>query len=521
MLELCGFMASKSEVSRSDIIPLKQFFFPLKFLLNISRKSTLPSNSDKIQQGGFGAVTVNNIPFKYNNPFNEFFSEFSNNLLLTFKFFNFLWEPQVSQHIYSFYPSFFNVDPHYYSYALEEPKIVPHQHPRYILIDTLNQVQSNAIALLKNVIKNQTNFYSNPEIAKMITQTLFYNIQNLPNQKLRDILHLFTRIVEHCPPAAFLHVVAPLLSKLVPFYVNRIDKCWNDKTNPDFDPTSKKLPFHIWALIPEDCEIETSEIIYTRTLEDITLAFFEFLHYIAQSLVLPNTSVPQPVNIFETNPNIDTPPVNANLEVYSKFFFTNEGEDTMKNIIKSLCFTIIGEQLQNYDGSLLKTWDEKQAFTKSLSIIESITPFLVSQPKFHVYASELFKSLLITLTRRFYFEHKNSIIRCLFFLYLNFAKLKIPPVQILLSNGIPQEKINKMNELFTTKNPVKQTILLKNFSQLFLDIIAQDTKTTPPKIKEPSIRLQKFQKPKKNKPGKNNRKKGKNKSKKAIPNLFL
>ena len=281
-------------------------------------------------------------------------------------------------------------------------------------------------------------------MGKIISQTLCFNIQNLPNHQLNKIVGLFTKICQNCPAGSVATILTPLLPKLIPFCVNRIDKCWAEKSVPDFDATNKKLPFYIWATIPDDCEIETCEIIYNRTLEDLTISFFDLIQIISQKINIPN---PSQVNIFKDNQNQILENNKLLFDAFSNFFFTNEGSETLHSIVKSLCFTLVGETQKTDFNSFLKIWDEKSAFTKSLSVIENISAFLASHARFHILAHSLLSSLLLSITRRVNFEFKDSIIRSIYYLYSNLFKARVPPVQVFLNHSIPQEKINQINQL--------------------------------------------------------------------------
>ena len=143
MLEICQLLTNNNKFNKLQVVPIKQFFFPIKFLIAIGNKSSIPNKLDQINTGGFGAVVLNNISFSTQNPFNELFPLFCNNLFLSFKFFNLFWSEPVSKPLFSFYPSFFNIDPSYYNYLVNDSQPIAYDSPHLILPYTLNQIHEN------------------------------------------------------------------------------------------------------------------------------------------------------------------------------------------------------------------------------------------------------------------------------------------------------------------------------------------------------------------------------------------
>ncbi len=83
-------------------------------------------------------------------------------------------------------------------------------------------------------------FYKQPGLAQAIVQFVFGGVDHVPDFRLRSIVRLFLKnFVNKCPKECFVPVLAPVLSQLCPYMLNRLTEKWKQliiaRESPNFD----------------------------------------------------------------------------------------------------------------------------------------------------------------------------------------------------------------------------------------------------------------------------------------------
>ncbi|GAB1599827.1 exportin-5-like [Argonauta hians] len=224
------------EPSTDDLsgINRSQISYCIITILAVMKRSKWPDDFQIAKSGGFANPNVDSS-ILLRNPATPHISILLNNLFAMLRTLNALWLPE---NLKLRHPDFCN------SYDLQEVDklAVLGIQPPYI-DNTDSTISKQPVERMQNFIGNIHDnsyhilgnaglclgyeFYAHPTLSTLLLDYVFFNLNNIPDYRLRPIIRVFMKpYVQHCPREYFVTAVLPLLAKLCPYMYQRLSLKW-------------------------------------------------------------------------------------------------------------------------------------------------------------------------------------------------------------------------------------------------------------------------------------------------------
>nr|AMN88365.1 XPO5 [Mytilus galloprovincialis] len=204
-------------------------------ILAVMKRSKWPDNPQEASNGGFVMCSLQDGTVVYRNPATSHVSLLLENLLYLMKTMNALYHPDYLQ---GRHPEFTK------SYEMNEiekltilgipppcvdlTQSVDSKKPVDRMQIFLTTTHDNSCHILGNAGQCLGyEFYKEPNLSQLLLNTVFTNLQNLPDFRTKLIIRVFVKpYVQHCPKDCYSTAVIPILEVLCPTFYQILSTKW-------------------------------------------------------------------------------------------------------------------------------------------------------------------------------------------------------------------------------------------------------------------------------------------------------
>ncbi|KAK2183970.1 hypothetical protein NP493_288g00016 [Ridgeia piscesae] len=237
-------------------------------------RSTWPEETDVAVAGGFALKTLDNGTVVMRNPSTVHLIPMLDSVLALARSTNALWLPDNLQRRHPEFAKAYDlleVDKQVilgiHPPCVDNTDALTNRQPLERMQSFLTTIHDNCYHILGYLGQSLGHeFYQAPNLAVTLTNTIFVNLETVPDYRLRPILRIFMKgYVQWCPREYFQTTLLPVLTVLCPYMLERLMAKW-------------QVIEERYALKTEDSEEdESQEILEEQIIRQLTREYIELI----------------------------------------------------------------------------------------------------------------------------------------------------------------------------------------------------------------------------------------------------
>ncbi|XP_078000928.1 exportin-5-like [Glandiceps talaboti] len=218
--------------NRSSIV------YCINMILAALKRSKWPDDLEDARQGGFITGTMTNDSPIYRNPCMSSVSVLLDNVFALVRTFNHLWLPEMRAKLSAEYSKVYDMQEHEKLAALginpvnltgDHPELPANKPPVEKMQNFIAANHDNCYHILANAGPSLGyEFYTAPKLTLVVLNSVFINLEHIPDFRLRPIIRVFLRsFIQHCPNECHSTVLIPILSHMCSFMISKLIAKWD------------------------------------------------------------------------------------------------------------------------------------------------------------------------------------------------------------------------------------------------------------------------------------------------------
>nr|XP_006811536.1 PREDICTED: exportin-5-like [Saccoglossus kowalevskii] len=255
-------------VNRSNIV------YCINTILAMLKRSRWPSDLEEARVGGFVSGQLKNDVPVLKNPCMSAASVLLDNVFSLIRTFNHLWLPEMRAKLSPEYSKVYDMQEHEKLAALgintaylsgETAAEVPvNKSPVERMHNFIAINHDNCYHILANAgLCLGYEYYTVPKLTQVILNSIFVNMEHIPDHRLRPIIRVFMKsFTQYCPSECHSTVLVPILYQLCSFLITKLSAKWEvirkrsetstEKDNDDDQESQEVLEDQMTRLLTRD-----------------------------------------------------------------------------------------------------------------------------------------------------------------------------------------------------------------------------------------------------------------------------
>ncbi|XP_070577656.1 exportin-5-like isoform X2 [Ptychodera flava] len=361
--------------NRSSIV------YCINMILAMLKRSKVPSDPEEARVGGFIIGTMKNERPIYRNPCMSCVSQLLDNIFALVRTFNHLWLPEMRAKLSSGYVKAYDMQEHEKLAALginpvsmsgDHPELPVNKPPLEKMQNFIATIHDNCYHILANAGPTLGyEFYTAPKLTAVILNSVFVNLEHIPDHRLRPIIRVFMRaFVQHCPSECHKTVLVTILHHLCSIMVNKLTAKW--------ELMHKRQEL---SAADEDGEedLESQEVLEDQMTRLLTRDYMDLISVLFKAGRTAESSVTMEMGEDELESAVTLTDDKASISELGKCLLEDEG----------LCQTLL---LSTFSAL---SWNDTTTCMKAINICKLMLHTVVSKPM----PAEVANQLLIMILR--------------------------------------------------------------------------------------------------------------------------